>query len=298
MDRGQVVIGGASGLLGRELSNFLRARGWQVLRLVRRQIRSPDEIAWDPNAGKLDPSSLDGVTAVINLSGESVAGRWTEDKKRRIMNSRVQATRTLAAAIAEASRPPAVWISASAIGYYGDGGNAPLDEAAPAGDGFLCDVCVAWERAADPVRKLTRVVHPRIGLVLAPDGGALEQMLPPFKLGVGGTIGDGSQYMSWIGMPDLLRGIEHCLLNESVVGAVNFTAPAPVTNAEFTQALGKALHRPTLFRVPRLALRLRFGEFAESLVVGQRALPKALLDSGFVFEQADLEAALRQALEG
>lgn len=296
MERGRLVVTGASGLIGRRLCQHLSSNGWSLVRLVRSTPQGPDEAQWDPSRGTVDPLALEGCYGVVHLAGEPVSGRWTPEKKARIRDSRVKGTATLARAIGQLANAPSVWVSCSAVGYYGDRGDEVVEEGADPGNDFLAEVCVAWEQQADPVRAITRVVHPRIGLVLSTEGGALAEMLPPFKLGLGGRIGSGNQYMSWIGLHDVVRGLEHCLVTDALHGPVNFTAPEPATNAQFTKALGKALHRPTLFPVPTFALRARFGEFAASIVAGQRAVPRALLDSGFRFSSADLDEALARTL--
>lgn len=266
------------------------------MRLVRRAPRSEDEIEWEPSHERIDAKQLEGIDAVVHLAGESVAGYWTSAKKQRIRDSRVQGTRTLARAIAALERPPRVWLSVSAVGYYGDRGATTLTEQSSRGEGFLAGVCADWEAACEPAAHRTRVVQPRIGIVLASEGGALGQMLPPFRLGLGGPLASGEQYMSWISLHDLVRVLEHCLGSERIRGPVNAVAPAPVTNAQFTETLASCLGRPAWFRVPRLALRARFGEFAGELLSSQRAEPAALQDAQFRFDDPQLQDALKRVL--
>lgn len=293
----RVVISGASGLIGSHLRRDWSARGVQCWRLVRRPPRSDEEIEWDPAQGRVDEQRLEGMDAVVHLAGEPVAGYWTRSKKQRIRASRLDGTRALAQAIAGLKQPPRVWISASAIGYYGDRGATPLTEESPVGEGFLANVCAQWEAACEPVWSRTRVVNPRIGIVVAAEGGALRQMLPPFLLGMGGPLSSGEQYMSWISLHDLSRVIEHCIRDEAIRGPVNAVAPAPVTNAEWTATLASQLRRPAWMRVPRLALRARFGEFADELLASQRAEPAVLVNTGFQFDDPQLRNALERVLE-
>jgi len=294
-----IAISGASGFIGSALSDFLRARGDRVRPLVRPGQRVSDGIHWDPAGGTIDQRALEAVDAVVHLAGESVAeGRWSAEKKQRIRDSRVRGTTLVAGALAGLRHKPRVFLSGSAVGYYGDCGEREIDESDPPGSDFLSEVSVAWEAAARPaVDADVRVAHPRIGLVLAPHGGALAKMLLPFKLGLGGTLGEGRQWMSWIAIVDAVRALVHALDVESVRGPFNVTAPTPVTNAEFTRALGRALRRPTLFALPKFAARAAFGEMADvALLSGVRALPTRLLASGFRFEQPELERFLSQAL--
>jgi hypothetical protein len=291
----RIVISGASGFLGRHLEARLRG-AFTVHHLVRREPQMPGEIRWDPERERVDARALEGTFAIIHLAGETVAGRWTREKKRKIMDSRVQSTRTLATAIAQLKEPPQVWISASGVGIYGDRGDELLDENSQPGAAFLSEVCIAWEGAASAARRVTRVVHPRTGIVLSRSGGALERMLLPFRLGIGGKLGAGTQYMSFISLDDWLRACEHCLEVATLAGGVNFVAPNPVTNAEFTTALGVALGRRALATVPGALLKLGLGEFGAELLGGQRALPQQLLQSGFQFHHADVRTALNAAL--
>ena len=250
-----VAITGASGLIGRLLSETLSARGTRVRPLVRRD-PSGDEIRWDPAKGAIDREALEGASAVIHLAGENVgAGRWSEARKKRILDSRVQGTELIASCIADSSIRPACLVSASAVGWYGSRGDEPLDESASGGQDFLAEVCARWETSTQAAADAgIRVVHARMGVVLDPEGGALAKMLLPFKMGAGGRVGDGRQWMSWISRPDVVNALIHLMDDESLRGPVNVVAPEPVTNATFTRALGKALRRPTLFPIPAMAI--------------------------------------------
>jgi hypothetical protein len=294
----RIAVTGASGLVGRQLAAFLTAGGHTVLPLVRRAPRrGTDEIGWDPAAGRIDAARLEGVDAVVHLSGEPVAARWTSARKAAIRASRVDSTALLATTLARLARPPRVLLSASAIGFYGDRGHTPLDETNPSGSGFLAEVCRAWETAAAPaVDAGIRVVHPRIGVVLAGQGGALATMALPFQLGLGGVVGDGHQMMSWIALDDLV-GLLHHLLFAEVHGPVNATAPDPATNATFVGTLGTVLHRPTLLPLPAAAVRLMFGDMGEEVLLsGARVLPRVAEASGFRFLHTDLAQAMRDEL--
>lgn len=293
-----VIVAGASGLVGRALVGWLQARGQRVRRLVRRAPDGPDEIRWDPSAGVCDPVALGDADAVVNLAGENLAaGRWTAARQAAILRSRVDTTRTLVAALGRAGRRPAVFINASATGIYGHRGDTELTEASAAGTGFLADVCRAWEEPLAAVPTDVRTVALRTGVVLTPTGGALARMLPAFRLGVGGRLGSGRQWMSWITLEDLLGAIGHVLTREDCRGAINAVAPQPVTNAEFTAALGRVLGRPTVFPVPAFVLRLLLGQMADEALLGStRAVPKALLDTGFAFRHGAIEAALQELL--
>jgi uncharacterized protein (TIGR01777 family) len=291
-----VAVSGASGLVGRQLCAFLSTGGHVVKRLVRRPARDDAEIAWDPASGRVDAAALEGVDAVVHLAGENVAaGRWTASRKERIRSSRVQGTRALAQALASCDGGPRVLVSASAVGYYGLAGEAEVDEASPSGGGFLASVCRDWEAAAEPAREAgLRVVHPRIGLVLSADGGALARMLPAFRLGLGGRIGSGRQWMSWIALDDLVGLIHHALFDESWSGPVNAVSPAPTRNAEFTRVLARVLRRPSVLPAPAAALRLALGEMARELLLGGSLVRSIVLPgSGFRFLLPELEGALR-----
>jgi uncharacterized protein (TIGR01777 family) len=294
-----VLVSGSGGLLGSALGPSLAERGDTVRRLVRRPASAPGEVTWDPATWRVDPAGLEGTDAVVHLAGENVAsGRWTDARKARIRDSRADGTRGLAESLAALERKPRVLVSASAVGFYGLSADARFDETSPHGAGFLADVCRAWEAATEPARNVgIRVVHLRFGVILTPVGGALKRMLPPFRLGLGGRLGSGAQWMSWITLDDAVRAVLHALDTETLAGPVNAVAPNAVTNAAFTRALGRALGRPTVFPMPAFAARLAFGAMAdEMLLAGQRAVPRALEESGFAFEHDELEAALRAML--
>lgn len=294
-----VAITGASGLIGSALVSMFERRGDEVRPLVRREARAPREISWNPATGAIDAGRLEGVDAVINLAGENLAQRWSDDVKHRIRESRVGGTTILARAIASLATKPRVLLSGSAIGIYGsDRGDELLEETSSLGSDFLAEVCKAWEAAASPVRDAgVRLVALRTGLVLSPDGGLLPKFLLPFKLGVGGPLGDGTQWMSWIGLGDYTRAIAWLIEHETLEGPVNITSPNPVTNNEFSEALSRVLKRPDIFRVPKFALNLAMGEMAEqTALASQRVAPKRLLDSGFEFRESEVLGALEAAL--
>ncbi|HEY2673782.1 MAG TPA: TIGR01777 family oxidoreductase [Rugosimonospora sp.] len=290
----RIIIGGASGFIGRPLVQRLRDSGHDVVRLVRRDSRGPDEITWRPNQGELDVAVLDGADAVINLAGVGVGDqRWNEEFKKLLRSSRINATSTIAKTAAAAKSPPRVLINASAVGYYGDTGEQEVDESGPAGTGFLPDLCQAWEAASAPAERVgVRVVHVRSGLIFGPGGGYLKPMLPLFRYGLGGRLGSGRQWMPWISLTDELSAIEF-LLRSDVAGAVNLTGVAPVRNAEFARTLAGVLGRPALFPVPTPVLRVAAGEFAHEAVISQRVLPGVLTASTFRYEHQDLRSALR-----
>lgn len=293
-----IAISGASGFLGSALVHALRARGDRVLALVRPGSAAPG-IRWDPGRAEIDAAALVGVDAVVHLAGENVAaGRWSDAQKQRIEQSRVDGTTVLARALAGLEKRPEVLLSASAVGFYGAHGDEALDERDAAGEDFLAQVCKRWEAAAEPARQAgIRVVHPRFGLVLHPSGGALAKMLPAFRLAVGGKLGDGAQFMSWIALEDAVSALSFALARRDLTGPINVTAPEPVTNEEFTRALGAALSRPTLFSVPRFALRTLFGEMAEvALLSGARVKPAKLLAHGFSFAHPELAPYLASVL--
>jgi uncharacterized protein len=295
-----IAVSGASGLIGRALVQELTRQGHQVSRMVRRPA-ARGEISWDPAGGILDPADLEGANAVVHLAGENVGARWTASRKQRIRNSRVTGTRLLSEVIARLRSPPRVLVSASAIGIYGNRGDEILTEASPPGDpdrDFLVSVSREWEAAAEPARTaVSRVVHPRFGVVLSPTGGALQKMLPAFRLGLGGRIGSGLQWISWISLDDAVGVIVHALSSDIVQGPVNATAPVPLTNREFIRILGRVLRRPTLFPMPAAVLRLALGEMAKgTLLSSARVVPTQLLRSGYRFQHSDLESALRHVL--
>jgi len=295
----KVAITGASGLVGRALVPFLTAGGHDVLRLVRRGARVRDEVSWDPAAGTIQAEALEGVDAVVHLSGENIAaGRWTAARKALLRSSRVGPTRLLAETLAGLEKKPRVLVSASAIGYYGDRGDAWVTEKDAPADDFLGRLSVEWESAADPAARAgIRVVHLRTGIVLSPAGGALGKMLLPFKAGLGGVLGPGTQYMSWIALDDLLAVVHHALDRGEISGALNAVAPEPVTNAVFTKTLGRVLGRPTIAPAPAFVLRLALGEMADAtLLSSTRVKPERLHATGYRFRFPELEGALRHVL--
>ena len=285
----RIAVTGASGLIGTVLVGHLRSEGHTVQRLVRRAALAPDEISWDPQAGTVDLTALEGVDAVIHLAGAGVGDkRWTAKYKSEILNSRLLGTTTIARAVSIVK--PKVFISASAMGWYGETGNRAVNEKDRAGDDFLAAVCHEWETAADLAGDV-RTVKLRTGLVLDPTGGALGKMLPLFRFGIGGRLGSGKQWWSWITLHDIIRAIEFALEN-SISGPINVTAPNPVTNQEFTAALARALHRPALFPVPSIALKIIFGGFASEMLGSKKVIPEALLNAGFTFDYPHIGAAL------
>lgn len=293
-----VAVTGASGLIGRAVTAGLQEECARVLPLVRRAAQ-PGEAFWDPGAGALDAAALEGADAVVHLAGDNLGqGRWTPAKKARIMESRARGTRVLCEGLARMPRRPPVLVCASAIGFYGDGGETELDESSPRGRGFLPEVCAAWEEAAAPAREAgIRVVHLRIGVVLSRDGGALHEMLAPFSLGLGGPVGTGRQFVSWIALPDVVRAVSWCLRRDDLSGPVNATAPGAVRQREFARTLGRVLGRPAFMPLPGFAVRLALGEKGEALLLeGARIAPRKLLAFGFEFQLPDLEPALRTVL--
>jgi uncharacterized protein (TIGR01777 family) len=293
----KVVVSGASGLLGSALVPALEAAGHDVVRLVRRDARGPSEVAWDPAAGTIDVAGLAGVDAAVSLSGANLNRRWTAGRKREIRDSRVSSTSLLARTVAELESRPTVFVSTGGCGIYGDRGDEILTEESELGTGFLADVGRAWEAAAEPARAAgLRVVNFRQGMVLTRDGGALRQMLLPFKLGVGGRVASGRQWWSWVSLDDLVAAYLFILEGE-LAGPVNLAAPNPATSAAFTKALGRALHRPTVLPVPAFTIKVLFGERGEAVVLeGQRTLPARLLAAGFTFGFPEIDAALDHAL--
>jgi len=289
----KIAVTGASGLIGTALVPALRRDGHQVLRLVRAPAHDPGEVSWDPTRDSIDLSRLTGTQAVVHLAGAGVGDkRWTDAYKAQILNSRVQGTRTISRAVAALDPPPSVLVSASAIGFYADTGDRPVDESAPAGTGFLAHVVQQWEASADEARAAgVRVVHPRSGLVMSRTGGAWARMLPLFRLGLGGRLGTGRQYWSFITLADEIRALTH-LLGSELSGPVNLTAPHPVTNTELTHAMGHALHRPTALPVPAFALKAVLGEFSTEVLSSARVLPTALQNDGFTFHHPDIDSAV------
>ncbi|WP_328325789.1 MULTISPECIES: TIGR01777 family oxidoreductase [unclassified Streptomyces] len=293
----RIAIAGASGLIGTALGRSLRADGHEVVRLVRRTARVADEVAWDPGREHVDTAGLAGCDAVVNLAGAGVGDhRWTDAYKKELRDSRVLGTATLAEAVASLDVPPAVFLCGSALGYYGDTGDRAVDESAPPGEGFLASLCVEWEESAHAAEEAgIRTVFARTGLVVAKEGGAWGRLFPLFKAGLGGRMGDGSQYWSFIALHDHVAALRHILDTESLSGPVNLTGPQPVTNREVTAAMGRVLHRPTLFTAPAPALRIALGEMAGDVLGSQRVLPAKLLESGFTFAFPEIDEAIRAA---
>ena len=295
-----IAVTGATGLVGTALCESLQRSGATIIRLTRSPPQdAASEVQWRPDQGLVDPDRLRDCTAVVHLAGESIAdGRWTAAKKQRIRDSRVIGTESLCRSLAAMSEPPQTVVCASAIGYYGDRGDEPLDESSPPGDGFLPEVCVGWEQACQPARSAgIRVVNVRIGVILSRDGGALEKMLLPFKLGVGGKIGSGRQSMSWVALDDVVGTIIHALTHPALDGPVNAVSPQPVTNAEFTKTLGSVLHRPALLPLPAFAARLALGQMADDLLLASAKVhPTRLQQTGYQFQYSDLRACLEHEL--
>jgi len=299
LDSARVLVTGASGLIGRALVSSLKAGGVEVTSLVRSTPIGPDQIQWAP-ARTLAPESVSGFDAVVHLAGDTVASRWTSTKRAEIRDSRVGGTRTLTHALAKVAKRPRVLITSSAIGYYGDRGDEVLNEKSASGAGFLADVCREWEAANQPATDAgIRTVQIRTGLVLSAEGGALKKMLPPFRLGVGGRVGSGHQWMSWIHIQDMIGGIHHALKTDLLQGPVNFVAPRPVTNAEFTETLASVLRRPAIFPVPAFAIKALFGQMGEEVLLSsQRVEPARLVTSGYPFQYSELRKALEAVLRG
>jgi uncharacterized protein (TIGR01777 family) len=297
----KILISGSHGLVGKALVRSLVEDAHEVVRLVRRGDTIGElEVEWHPNQGRIDAQRLEGFDAVVHLAGESIAsGRWTDEKKRSIRDSRVKGTSLLSETLAHLSRPPAVFISASAIGYYGNRGDEELTETSAPGDDFLASVCVEWEEATRPASEQgIRTVLARFGVILDRDGGALSKMLTPFRMGIGGRVGDGRQWMSWIALDDVINALKFLLLDATVRGPVNIVALNPVTNAEFTKTLGRVLSRPTFFPVPAFGARLAFGEVADALLLSsQRVEPAVLTEKGFAPYWPRLEPALQHLLQ-
>jgi hypothetical protein len=298
LEYGRVLLSGASGLIGRALLPSLKSRGFRVSRLTRGAASGDDRIHWDPSQ-PLAPETVSDFDAVIHLAGESVIGRWSSAKKTKIRDSRVVSTRHLAEAVARAGDRPRVLITASAVGYYGDRADEVLRENSSSGGGFLAEVCREWEEANQPATDAgIRTVQLRTGTVLSADGGALKKMLPPFRMGVGGNLGSGRQWMSWIHIQDWIGALHHILKTDLLQGPVNLVASKPVTNADFTQTLGSVLFRPTIFPVPAFAAKIAFGQMAvEVLLASQRVEPTKLVTSGYPFQYSDLRKALESILQ-
>jgi uncharacterized protein (TIGR01777 family) len=295
----RVLVSGSSGLIGSALLSRLSVADHSVNRLVRPgKTPGPGDVSWDPAAQRIDLAALEGFDAVVHLAGENIAaGRWTPARKQRIRDSRAKSTRLLAEALAALARPPRALVAASAIGFYGDRGDEALTEESPAGSGFLPEVCQEWEAATAAAQKRIRVVNLRFGMVLAADGGALRVMVLPSKLGLGGPLGSGRQWVSWIARDDLLGIIQHAIAGERLQGPVNVVTPEPVTNRDFSRALGRVLHRPAIMPVPAFALRLTLGEMADGLLLASaRVSPAKLAASGYRFLHPRLDSALQNLL--
>jgi uncharacterized protein len=296
----KILVTGSTGLVGSALIPVLESKGHQIVRLVRSAPKNKEaEIFWDIEKGVLNTDELEGIDAAVHLAGENLAeGRWTEEKKRRILESRAKGTRLLSEALAKLKRKPQVLVSASAVGFYGNRGDEILTEQSASGSDFVAEVCREWELATQPAAQAgVRVVNLRFGVIFSAEGGALKKMLLPFKIGIGGKLGSGRQYMSWITLDDAVGVIEFALENDSLRGPVNTVAPDAPTNKEFTKALGSALSRPTIFPAPAFALRLVFGEMAdETLLTSQRVEPARLKEEGYVFKYPELKTALKHVL--
>ncbi len=291
----KICISGSSGFIGSAIRDHLSASGFSFARLQRRAPGMPPLIYWEPERGRIEQDRLEGMDAVIHLAGENIAWRWSAKHKEKVLNSRVKGTKLLCESIAALRNPPPVFLCASAVGFYGNRGSEVLDESSAGGDGFLAEVCEAWEEAIEPLWSTrTRVVSLRFGMVLGRNGGALRKMYFPFLAGLGGKLGDGQQYMSWISIQDTVRAISHCLTTASVRGAVNVVSPNPVTNEEFTKSLAKLLNRPTLLNLPVQVLRALFGQMADELLLASiRVRPDKLLSAGFTFAHKTIGEALR-----
>jgi uncharacterized protein (TIGR01777 family) len=295
----KVIVSGASGLIGNALIPALKKDGHSVQRLVRTAASSPEEISWNPEAGTIDRKAMENADAVVHLAGENIAeGKWTPEKKARIKDSRQKGTTLLSRTLAELEHPPKVLVSASAIGYYGDRGEEILREDSGPGVGFLSEACQEWEHSTQPAsEKGIRVVILRIGIVLSPKGGALKKMLPPFKMGAGGKLGTGDQFMSWIALDDLVSIMQFAMATETMSGPFNAVSPNPVTNLEYTKTLGKVLMRPTLFSMPSFVVHALFGELGDALLLAStRVHPAKLITASYPFRYPELEGALRHLL--
>lgn len=295
-----ILVTGSTGLIGTALVQSLETAGHQVIRAVRRPVKDPKkETQWDPANGKIDRDRLEGLDAVVHLAGANIAGkRWTAAYKQKLIDSRTQGTTLLSDTLAKLDRKPKVFASASAIGFYGNRGEEQLDESSPSGNGFLPEICLQWERSCQAARDAgIRVANLRLGVVLSPASGALSSMLTPFKLGLGGILGNGRQHFSWIALPDAIQAIQFILANDTLSGPINLVTPNPVTNREFTKTLGGILSRPTVFPLPAFAARLIFGEMADALFLDStRVTPQVLAQAGFNFQHPTLEPALRHLL--
>jgi len=297
----KILVSGSHGLVGKALIKSVTSDGHEIIRLVRNKPSGAAEVEWRPDQGQLDAASLEGIDAVVHLAGESIASsRWSDEKKRAIRDSRTKGTALLSDALAQLSRSPSIFVSASAIGYYGNRGDELLTENSAPGDDFLASVCIEWENATKPaIEKGIRTVNARFGIILDKHEGALAKMLTPFRMGVGGRIGNGKQWMSWIGIDDVVNGLKFLISDQTTSGPVNFVAPNPVTNAEFTKTLGRVLSKPTLFPMPEFGVKLAFGEMGEALLLGsQRVKPGVLEQKGFGFKYSTLDSALKNTISG
>ncbi|WP_405954793.1 TIGR01777 family oxidoreductase [Streptomyces phaeochromogenes] len=295
METSRIAVAGASGLIGSALVRSLTADGHEVVRLVRRTPRAKDEVEWDPERQYVDAAGLVGCDAVVNLAGAGIGDhRWTDEYKRRIRDSRLLGTAALAEAVASLDRPPRIFLNGSAVGVYGDTGERAVDESSPPGIGFLPSLCVEWEEAAAPAEEAgVRTVFARTGLVVAAKGGAWGRLFPLFKAGLGGRMGDGRQYWSYIALHDHVAALRYLIDSESLSGPFNLTAPEPLTNREITAAMGRVLHRPAVFAVPAPVLKIVLGEMAQEVLGSQRVVPTRLLESGFTFAFPGIEEAIR-----
>ncbi|MGW3935786.1 TIGR01777 family oxidoreductase [Streptomyces phaeochromogenes] len=295
METSRIAVAGASGLIGSALVRSLTADGHEVVRLVRRTPRAKDEVEWDPERQYVDAAGLVGCDAVVNLAGAGIGDhRWTDEYKRRIRDSRLLGTAALAEAVASLDRPPRIFLNGSAMGVYGDTGEQAVDESSPPGIGFLPSLCVEWEEAAAPAEEAgVRTVFARTGLVVAAKGGAWGRLFPLFKAGLGGRMGDGRQYWSYIALHDHVAALRYLIDSESLSGPFNLTAPEPLTNREITAAMGRVLHRPAVFAVPAPVLKIVLGEMAQEVLGSQRVVPTRLLESGFTFAFPGIEEAIR-----
>lgn len=295
----RVLVSGASGLVGKELVKSFEARGWDICRLVRKEPANDTEILWNPEEGQIQVEKLEGFDAMVHLSGDNLSsGRWSEDKKRQIRDSRVGSTLLLTTAMQELEKKPEVFVCASAIGFYGNRGDEIMTESSEPGDDFLSWVCRDWERAVDPAKVAgVRAVNLRIGMVLSSKGGALKKMLPGFVAGLAGNLGSGNQYVSWISITDLVKIIHFAIENKQVEGPVNCVAPEPVRNKQFTKTLAKVLSRPAVIHAPAMGLRIAFGEMADAIMLSStRVMPETLTRLGFKFDHPTIESALRHTL--
>ncbi len=294
----KILISGTSGLVGTALVKSLRSAGDEVVCLVRKETSGSDCLVWNPSSGRINPTDCEGFDVIIHLGGENIAnGRWTAKRKQQIRDSRVVSTQLLADTIRQLKKPPGVFACASAVGLYGNRGNELLTEISHAGTGFLAEVVRDWEAAANASSSVTRVIDLRFGVILTPTGGALAKMLPAFRFGLGGKVGDGKQYWSWISLPDVVSAIEFTVRTKSLVGPVNIVSPQPLTNLEFTNALGHVLNRPTIIPLPAFAARLLLGEMADAaLLASTRVEPVKLKAAGYQFRHPELAKALRELL--